>query len=101
MQDDSIFLPEPTPTPEKPRCRALAKLIALALRFGAWIVATAVWFQSNWFYAIAGLGIGYIAISIVRSKLRQMAIPPRQLEYSYTDDAIANWYVVRTLLCDI
>jgi hypothetical protein len=100
MQTTYIDLPEPMPEPQKRWCRWLASMISLGLRFGAWIIAGIIWYVADAFYALAGLGIGYLAISIVRSKLRLISIPSKQLEYSYTDEAIAKWYVGRYLLCD-
>jgi len=101
MHENTIEIIEPTPVPKHRRCKILAALIAVGLTFGPYLTAVAVWYFYNLFFA-AGAGlITYLVLGIVRSKLRNGAIPPAQQEYHYNDRAIAAWYVVRSLLCDM
>ncbi|MFZ5375605.1 MAG: hypothetical protein ACOZBX_08715, partial [Campylobacterota bacterium] len=53
------------------------------------------WVQSDAFIAAGSLLLGFIVFGIVRSKLRADSIPPAQREMSYSDYAIASWYLSR------
>ena len=95
--DDYIELIEPTPKLKTKRCRVLARSIAAALFVTPLIVALILWYNYDLFIGIVGLGIAYLVIGIVRSKLRTLSIPPHQLEYNYTDSAIAAWFAAKRL----
>ena len=92
---------EPTPEPLKPACRLAAKLLGWLLSYGTYLFALAAWYLYDWFYGIAALLFGFILFGIVRAKVRNASVPVRQQEYQYTDLAIAKWFVVRRLLCDV
>jgi hypothetical protein len=99
MNDDTIHIIEPTPKLKQKRCKALAYGIAFGLGFGPYLIAAYIWYRNDLFFAIASLLIAYLVIGIVRSKLRNSAIPLSQQEYHYTDRAIAAWFVSKILLC--
>jgi hypothetical protein len=96
-----IPLIEPTPEPLKPSCRIAARLLGWLLTYGTYLLAAGAWYLYDWFYAIAALLLGFVVIGIVRAKIRNISIPPAQQEYQYTDQAIAKWFVVRRMFCDI
>ncbi len=96
-----IPLIEPTPEPESTRCRLLAALLAFSLSYGIYLLAALAWFVYDWFYAAAFLLLGYVLAGIARAKIRNISIPAAQQEYAYTDQAIAKWFVVRRMLCDL
>ncbi|MEA3372744.1 MAG: hypothetical protein U9Q62_03530 [Campylobacterota bacterium] len=100
MNDDFIPMIEPTPEPRQKKCKLLVFLIGSGLSYGTFIIALIVWFYYDFFYAFGALLISYLIMGIIRSKLRNSVIPPSQQEYSYSDNAIAAWYVSRRLLCD-
>ncbi|MDX1295180.1 MAG: hypothetical protein R3302_02865 [Sulfurimonadaceae bacterium] len=99
MHDKPIEIIEPTPKLKQKRCKALAHAIAFGLGFGPYIIAAYIWYSNDLFYGLASLLIAYLVIGIVRSKLRNSAIPLSQQEYHYTDRAIAAWFVSKILLC--
>lgn len=99
MENNTINLIEPTPEPQSTLCKIAVTLIDYALRFGSLIIALIVWYRYDYFYGGAALLISYLLIGIVRSKLRTMSIPFSQLEYDYSDKAIAKWFVYRHFLC--
>jgi len=101
MHDDILEQIEPTPELKKSECRFIALIIALGLKFGSFAIAGIVWYLYDLFFAVAALLISYLIIGIIRSKLRNSAIPRTQQEFQYSDSAIAAWYVSRRLLCDI
>lgn len=101
MHDDIIDQIEPTPKLKKRECRFTALLITLGLRFGSFAVTGTVWYLYDLFFAVGALLISYLIIGIIRSKLRNSAIPSTQQEFQYSDSAIAAWYVSRRLLCDL
>jgi hypothetical protein len=39
-------------------------------------------------------------MGIIRSKIRNSVIPPKQREYQYNDQGIADWYVHREFCFD-
>ncbi|UFS63424.1 hypothetical protein LOH54_04670 [Sulfurimonas sp. HSL-3221] len=96
-----IPLLEPTPEPTKPLCRTAAWLLGWLFSYGTYLLAVAVWLLYDWFYAIGALLFGFVAFGILRAKIRNISIPPAQQEYQYTDQAIAKWFVVRRMLCDL
>ena len=98
MQNDTIIDSiAPTPKIEGFTCKAAKLLIVIALKSAHLLFALYIWYEIDYFFAIAALLIGYLLIGIVRSKLRNSSIPRSQLELNYTDDAIASWYLSRTL----
>ncbi len=92
---------EPTPEPQKPFCRYIALLLGWFLSYGVYMLATLAWYFYDWFYAAAFLLLGFVVIGIIRAKIRNISIPPAQQEYAYTDHAIAKWFIVRRMLCEI
>lgn len=90
---------EPTPEPITPYCRFLARILGWLLSYGTYLVGILFWLTYDWFYGIAGVLAGFVIMGIVRAKIRNSAVPLQQLEYAYTDQAIAKWFVVRRLLC--
>lgn len=96
-----IPLIEPTPEPVKPLCRIWARLLGWTLSYGTYLLAAAAWYAYDWFYAIAALLLGFVVFGILRAKIRNISIPIGQQEYPYTDQAIAKWFIVRRILCDV
>ncbi|MDD3770022.1 hypothetical protein E0765_01540 [Sulfuricurvum sp. IAE1] len=93
--EQALFTIDPTPALPTRRCRLLARALGYGLSYGNYLVAGLVWTQSDWFIAIGSLLLGFIVFGIVRSKLRADSIPIAQREMSYTDYAIASWYLSR------
>ena len=94
MNDQNFtFHLDQTPTLPTRRCRFLARISGYTLSYGNYILAFIIFFVSDWFIAIGALLLGFIVFGIVRSKLIQDSIPPSQREYSYSDYAIATWYL--------
>lgn len=58
------------------------------------------WYFYDYFIAGAILLLSFIIMGIIRSKLRNSAIPPSQREYHYNDKGIADWFVARELCQD-
>lgn len=100
MQNDIPFI-EPTPELKKRECRLMAYGLEALLRGGTPVIGLTTWYLANWAYAIGFALLGFIVIGIVRAKMRNDSIPPKQQEYNYSDGSIAKWYVARRLLCEI
>ena len=96
MNDDFINLIEPTPIPKTKKCKILSILVRILLQFGTVAIGLIAWYMYDYFIAIAALLLSFIIMGIIRSKLRNSAIPLTQQEYHYNDDAIAKWYVAKT-----
>lgn len=101
INDEIIELIEPTPVIKKKECKIAALVIALGLTYGSFMVAALIWYLYDLFFGVGALLISYLVIGIIRSKLRNSAIPLTQQEYQYSDKAIATWFVSRRLLCDM
>ena len=95
--NDYIDLIEPTPKLKTKRCRLLAKGIAAALIGTPYIAALILWYSYDIFIGTVGFGLAYLTVGIVRSKLRTLSIPQHQLEYNYTDSAVAAWFAAKRL----
>ncbi len=92
------FIPEiePTPTFKTKPCRWLVQVVAFKLTYMPFILTLLVAYMVDYFFAIATLLISYLITGIVRSYMRNNSIPRQQLEYSYSDKAIAAWFLYRT-----
>ncbi len=97
MQNDYIDLIEPTPKLHSQKCKLLSLLLRLFLQFTTFIVGLITWYLYDYFMAIAALLLSFIIMGIVRSKLRNAVIPPKQREYQYNDQGIADWYTAKEL----
>ena len=97
MQNDYINLIEPTPKLHSQKCKLLSLLLRLFLQFTTIIVGLITWYLYDYFMAIAALLLSFIIMGIVRSKLRNAVIPPKQREYQYNDKGIADWYTAKEL----
>jgi len=97
MQNDYIDLIEPTPKLHSQKCKLLSLLLRLFLQFTTFIVGLITWYIYDYFMAIAALLLSFIIMGIVRSKLRNTVIPPKQREYQYNDQGIADWYTAKEL----
>lgn len=90
-----LFRIDPMPTLPTRRCRLAARVLGWVLSYGNYLIAMAVGWSSDWFFALGSLLLGFIVFGILRSKLRNESIPPAQRELSYNDYAIATWYLSR------
>lgn len=101
LMKTDIPLIEPTPEPTRPLCKAAAVALGYFLSYGTYVAAVIVWLLYDWFYGVAALLAGFVVLGIVRAKIRNISIPLQQQEYRYTDLAIAKWFIVRHLLCEL
>lgn len=92
------FIPEiePTPTFKSKKCQWMVRLLAFKLTYIPIFLTVLVAYIVDYFYAVATLLISYLITGIVRSYMRNNSIPRQQLEYTYTDQAIAAWFLYRT-----
>ncbi len=101
MQTDYIDLIEPTPKLRTKKCRLISLAIRIVLQFTTFVSALIAWYFYDYFVAIATLLLSFIIMGIIRSKIRNAVIPPKQLEYQYNDQGIADWYTARELCIEI
>jgi len=99
MYDDYIDLLEPTPKLHSKKCKIISYAIRVFLQFGTVITALLAWILYDYFIAGATLLVAFIVMGIVRSKIRNSVIPPKQREYQYNDQGIADWYTAKEI-CD-
>lgn len=97
MKNDTIDMIEPTPKLYTKKCRILSYIVWLFLKFTTYIATLITWYIYDYFIAFFVLVLSFIVMGIIRSKLRNIAIPQKQQEYSYTDKAIADWYCAREI----
>jgi len=97
MENDFIDMMEPTPKLHSKRCKFISFMIRIFLQFSIYIIALIVWFMYDYFIAIATLILSFIIMGIVRSKIRNSVIPPKQREYQYSDQGIADWFSAKEL----
>lgn len=90
-----LFRIDTMPTLPTRGCRSLARMLGWGLSYGNYAIALLVWWRSDWFLAIGTFLLGFIVFGIVRSKLRNDAIPLAQRELPYSDYAIMTWYLSR------
>lgn len=92
---NSDFLQDrPLPLLPKKICRVYAKIIGYLLTYGYLIVGIIIWYKSDWFIAFGTLLLSFIITGIIKSKLRQISIPPQLREFHYSDYEVASWYLL-------
>lgn len=84
---------ENTPEPKNGKCKAIVLLITICLYALPFILGLYGWFNYEWFIAFGLFCFGYILNGIIHSKLRQISIPPDQLERSFSSYEVASWFV--------
>lgn len=99
MKNETIELIEPTPKLTSTKCKLIAFTIRMLLQFTTYVSALVTWYIYDYFIAIAVLFLMYIIIGIIRSKMRNSAIPTKQREYQYNNKGIADWFTYMEL-CD-
>ena len=95
MNHEILEMLEPTPKLKSKKCKIISLFIRIFLQFGIYIIALIIWYKQDYFIAIASLIASYIVMGIIRSKVRNSVIPPKQREHQYSDKEIADWYVAR------
>ena len=95
MQNDIIEIIQPTPQPKTKYCKLVTKLFELFLCCFIYIAFATVFYLYDLFVALSVFALTYIFMGIIRSKMRTLSIPISQLELTYTDKAIAKWYVMK------
>jgi len=97
MQNDYLEMIEPTPKLHTKRCKAISYAIWVFLKFTTYFTTALAWYIYDYFIAFFVLILTFIVMGIVRSKLRNIAIPPKQQEHPYSDKGIADWYSAREI----
>jgi len=101
MQNDFIDMIEPTPKIYSKKCKTISFLIKIFLQTSTYISGLIAWYLSDYFIAGATFILTFIIMGIVRSKIRNSVIPPKQSEYQYSDQGIADWYTARELCIEL
>lgn len=97
MQNDYIDLIEPTPKLHSKKCQIISFLIKIALQYSIYLITVIVWYISDFFIALLSSVLSFIIIGIIRSKIRNSVIPPKQREYQYNDQGIADWFTAKEI----
>ena len=97
MQDDIIEIIEPTPKLTTKRCKLISHAIKIFLQTTTIVAALISWYLYDYFIAGATFLLAFIIMGIIRSKIRNSAIPPEQREYQYNDQEIAEWFTAKEL----
>ena len=97
MQNVIIEMIEPTPKLNTTKCKIISYMIWLFLQTATYIATAISWYIYDYFIAFFTLILSYIVMGIIRSKLRNIAIPQKQQEYNYNDKGIAQWFTAREI----
>ena len=81
MQNDYIDLIEPTPKIHSKKCKLVAFILRLFLQFTTFVTSLLAWYLYDYFIAALTLVLTFIIMGIIRSKLRNAVVPPKQREY--------------------
>ena len=101
MQNDYIDLIEPTPQLHSKKCKIIAFILRVFLQFTTFLASLLAWYLYDYFFALLALVLSFIIMGIIRSKLRNAVIPPKQREYQYNDQGIADWYTAKELCIEM
>jgi|GEM_PF-382271 len=91
---------KPTPIIKGKRCRVLLYLLYFIITFSPLLCALLIWFYYDFLFAIAAFLFVTLAMSVVISKMRLVSLPPMQREMSYTNMAVARWYLGKNICFD-
>ena len=95
MPNNIIDMMEPTPKLYSKRCKLISFALKILLQYTTFLVGLLVWYFYDYFIAIASLLLSFIIMGIIRSKIRNSVIPPKQREYPYNDKGIADWFIAK------
>ncbi|QFR49480.1 hypothetical protein FJR48_06945 [Sulfurimonas lithotrophica] len=97
MTNDIIDMIEQTPKLHSFKCKAVSYIIWVFLKFTTYIATLVVWYIYDYFIAFFTFILSFIVVGIIRSKMRNSAIPLKQQEYQYNDKGIADWFSAREI----
>lgn len=97
MDNNFIDMLEPTPKLHSKKCKIISAIIWFFLKFSVYITTILAWYLYDFIIAFFLLILSFIIIGIVRSKLRNIAIPASQQEYQYNDKSIADWFTAKEI----
>ncbi|MEA1956496.1 MAG: hypothetical protein U9N02_08390 [Campylobacterota bacterium] len=92
MEEEIIDMREATPKLNSQKCKIIALAIEIFLTYSIYIASLISWYIYDYFIAFFVLILSFIVMGIIRSKIRNAAIPSKQREYQYTDKEISNFY---------
>ena len=95
MHNDTIVLFEPIPALKSKGCRFVSFLLKLFLQYTVWVLPLGMWYRYDLFIAFLSLVLTFILMGILRSKLRNDAVPFNQREFHYNDTQIADWFLAK------
>ncbi len=101
MQNDFIDMMEPTPKLHSKKCKIISFLLRVFLQYTTFLASLIAWYLYDYFIALLTLVLSFIIMGIIRSKIRNSVIPPKQREYQYNDQGIADWYSARELCIEV
>ncbi|QOY52925.1 hypothetical protein [Candidatus Sulfurimonas baltica] len=101
MSNNFIEMIEPTPKINSKKCKIVSFMLRVFLQFTTYVTTLLAWYIFDYFIAFFVLILSYIVIGIIRAKLRNSVIPPKQREYQYNDKGIADWYTARELCIEV
>ena len=88
---------EDVPILNSKKCKFVAFLIKIVLKYTVFIVSVVFLYFFNYYIALASGAVSFILIGVLRSSLSGNAIPITQLEFHYSDDEVARWYTAKEL----
>jgi len=101
MENNFIEMHESTPLLTSKKCKFISLSISSLLQYGAYLSSAFFWYKYDYFIAFFALLLSILVIGIIRAKIRNIAIPLKQQEYSYTDKDIADWYTAKEICNDL
>ncbi len=101
MNNDFINMLEPTPKLHSKKCKIISIMLRFFLKFSIYITTLLSWYIYGIFIAFFVLVLSFLIIGIIRSKLRNIAIPASQQEHQYSDKEIAEWFTAKEICLEI
>ena len=92
MEYTFIEMQEDAPKLKSKKCKFIALVIELLLTYSIYLATIISWFLYDYFIAFFTLILSFIIVGIIRSKVRNIAIPFKQREFQYSDKDISKFY---------
>lgn len=88
---------ELTPIIKGKKCKLLLLLLYLFITYTPILTSIIIWYMYNFLIGFAFFLFFTLAIGIVISKLRLLSLPPNQREMSYSNMAVARWFLGKNI----
>ncbi|NOX15782.1 MAG: hypothetical protein GXP61_07130 [Epsilonproteobacteria bacterium] len=79
------------------KCKFYLLLLYIFITYTPMAASLLIWYEYNFLIGFAFFLFFTLAMGVVISKLRLLSLPPNQMEMSYSNMAIAKWFLDKNI----